>query len=360
MAIAAGHTNWEMAQMFGANVRTINKWRVKLKCSPENPTLPIAPATKGFRIKGTSTLVDAAGNAQLQWIKTSEDARQRALAEEAALDALKSTLTPLPNAAPVISNAPDILNIYTITDAHVGMYAWAKETGEPWDLDIAERILVNTFLTMIRLAPDAKRCVINQLGDFLHYDGLEAKTPTSGHPLDADSRFQKMVWIGIRVLRTIIKAAMQKHEEVVVEVSEGNHDIGGSVWMRVLLAVLYENNPQVRVDLSPNPYLAVEHGKCMFLFHHGHLKKKDSLPLVAASQYPALWGRTEFRYSHSGHFHHEDIKEHPGMTCIQHKTLAAPDAHSARFAYKSIRAATMYSYHAMLGEVATATFLPIE
>jgi hypothetical protein len=157
------------------------------------------------------------------------------------------------------------------------MLAWDKETGADWDLTIAERCLVGTFCRMIDAAPDSAVGIVNQLGDFLHFDGLAPMTPTHHHILDADSRYQKMVEVAVRILRRVIEHALKKHATVVVQMKEGNHDPAGSVWLRIMFALLYEKNPRVKVDMSPNPYTVYQHGKTLLGFYHGHLAKLTSL-----------------------------------------------------------------------------------
>jgi hypothetical protein len=194
----------------------------------------------------------------------------------------------------------------------------------------------------------------------LHFDSLVAVTPTSGHALDADSRYQKMVEVAVRILETVIHAAAQKHPTVRVYMHEGNHDMAGSVWLRVLFARLFRDNPRILVEDTPNPYPALQWGKTMLGFHHGHLSKKDSLPLKFATQHAAMWGETVHREIHTGHMHHLDVKEHAGITVRQHPTLAAKDAYSARGGYHSMRKVTAITYHRVDGEIGTSTFLPTE
>jgi hypothetical protein len=133
-----------------------------------------------------------------------------------------------------------------------------------------------------------------------------------------------------------------------VILAEGNHDIASSVWLRQMFAALYENEPRVTVDDSPLPYYAIEWGKTLLAFHHGHLKKNDQLPLMFATQFAEAWGRTTKRYCHTGHRHHLEEKEHSGMIVFQHPTLAARDAYAARGGWHAMRAATAVTYHRKL------------
>lgn len=316
------------------------------------------PVPSPFMVSGTSTLFDEDGKARLQWVKTRIDGERLEQAVRAAVEALAEGV---PRA--VKTKAPkglrgDLLTLYTLTDSHVGMKSWQAETGGDWDLSIAEQTLTGAITELMRAAPNAETGFINQLGDFLHYDSLKSVTPEHGHLLDADSRYEKMVRVAVRILRAVIDMALAKHKRVVVVMAEGNHDMASSVWLRHLFGLLYEKEPRVTVIDSPLPYYVHQHGETLLAFHHGHLSKNDSLPLLFAAQFPKHWGETTRRYCHTGHRHHVEEKEHSGMTVIQHPTIAARDAYAARGGWVADRSMTAITYHARHGQVARHTVVP--
>lgn len=315
----------------------------------------------GHIVKGLSTYVNSQGAVVGQWIKTKRDDELAEMARQAVLAALIEKIDPIQVLPlPVEHLSEDLLTQYVITDYHIGMLAWSTETLDgPWDLEIAERTLIATFGQMIASAPPSKYCVLAELGDFLHFDSLDAVTPTSKHLLDADSRYQKVVSVAARVLEKVILMAATKHEIVYVEIKEGNHDIAGSVWLRVMFGRLFCDNPRIKVNTTPNPYSAIRHGKTMLGYYHGHLAKKTSLPQIFAAQFRDMWGVSEFCYIHTGHLHNEEQKEYAGCKVLQHPTLAAPDAYAARYGYSSKRQAMSITYSARYGEVGRATFLPM-
>jgi hypothetical protein len=316
------------------------------------------PVPEMFYAKGVSTYYNKEGKPSGQWVKANIDDQRRLEAMRAAIDALCDEV---PRAYPVPAPSictPDLATVYTLTDSHVGMLSWHRETGEDWDLEIAERVLTGCFQAMINASPAASVGIVNQLGDFLHSDGLTPVTPTSGHILDQDGRFNKVVEVAVRVLRSVIAMALTKHHNVVVIMAEGNHDMASSVWLRVLFKALFENEPRVQVIDSPLPYYCLEHGKTMLAFHHGHLKKNDQLPILFAAQFPKIWGNTTKRYCHTGHRHHVEEKEHSGITVIQHPTLAARDAYAARGGWVAERQVTSITYHKEYGQVARHTVTP--
>jgi hypothetical protein len=327
--------------------------------SPEHGLIkPVAP---GFMAKGHSTFYDLrkpGAPAMLQWVKTSIDDKAR---EEIIREAINALMEDVPRAAPVQftgNSMLDLCNVYTMTDCHVGMRAWAKETGADWDLKIAEQVLVAAFRYMIQSSPPADRCVVSQLGDFVHYDSMVAETPGHKHPLDADGRYSRVIRVAIRTLRAMVDEALLRHRLVDVIIAEGNHDPAGSVWLRQMFAMLYENEPRVTVIDSELPYYCIRHGTTMLGWHHGHLRKFEQLPALFAAQFAQDWGRTTKRYIHAGHRHHRHEIEGSGATLVQHPTLAARDAYAARGGWISERQVTAITYSARYGEVARNTVTP--
>lgn len=317
----------------------------------------VHPVPEPFVVNGTSTLYKD-GLPVIQWVKTKLDQKKAEAAIRAAIDALAAVI---PRAKPAKSpkhTFGQLCTLYTLTDCHVGMKAWAPETGADWDLEIAERMLKGAIDYLIDASPKAATCILNQLGDWLHFDSLASITPTSGHLLDADSRFPKVVAVATRILRYAIDRLLLKHEFVIVLMAEGNHDMASSVWLRHIFGLLYENEPRVKVLDSELPYYVHVHGQNMLAFHHGHLKKNDQLPLLFASQYSKEWGATSKRYCHTGHRHHVEEKEHSGMTVIQHATIAARDAYAARGGWIAERKIKAITYHTEHGETSTVTVTP--
>lgn len=317
------------------------------------------PVPDGFIAKGVSTYYDKDGKPTGQWVKSSlkESAAKLAM-QHAIAELAKDTKRAKPLASPKHPLHGDLCNLITLTDCHVGMRAWAKETGADWDLEIAENTLFEAARYLLASSPKAGTGIVAQLGDWLHFDSLAAITPTSGHLLDADSRFSKVVETSIRLLRNIIDLALQHHERVIVLMAEGNHDLASAVWLRHVFKLLYEKEPRIQVIDSELPYYVHQHGETMLCWHHGHLAKIDKLPQIMAANFAPIWGATKKRYCHTGHLHHVHEKEHPGITVIQHPTIAAPDAYAVRNGWLSERQITSITYHSKHGQVARNTVTP--
>lgn len=317
------------------------------------------PIPEGQRLAGTSTLIDRRTNTPvLEWVKTSVDQAEQDRIRDAVF---KSLAEALPRYDPIHCEGganEDLMNVYVITDYHFGMKSWREETGTDWDLEIAETLLVNWFASAIAHAPMAERAVFAQMGDFLHFDGLLPYTPESHHLLDVDTRFQKVVRVVIRSVRKVISMLLKKHQHVTLLFLDANHDPASGAWLREWLAAVYSDEPRITVNTSPNPYVCVEHGKTALFFTHGHKRGTKDMDRVFAGMFSEAFGRTKHRYAHCGHLHSDEASESALMKSERHRTLAAPDAYSARGGWLSGRDAKVITYHRQYGEVSRLVISP--
>lgn len=359
-AIADGESASDLAARFGLTVGEVERTRTKFIRQGHSPAHDMTHMVPdGFKVKGVSSYYGKDGQLRGQWVKSTED-RERMV--ELVQQTINAMAEDLPRSEPVPPPAEclaDLMNCYVITDYHLGMLAWSEETRDAdYDLAIAEQQLIQWFGTAIALAPNSEIGVFAQLGDFMHWDGLDAVTPTSKHILDADTRFQKLVRVAIRVIRAVMDMLLAKHKVVHLLLAEGNHDMASSIWMRELMAFHFEHEPRVIVDVSPDPYYCIEHGKTSIFFHHGHKKKMANLDDVFVAKFREVFGRTKHSYAHTGHLHHVDIKETNLMIVEQHRTLAPSDAHASRGGWMSGRDAKVITYSRRYGEVGRLTINP--
>lgn len=314
---------------------------------------------QGHIITGRSTLKGANGELKQEWVKTSIDKNKQLEALKLSIKELIENAPPAPkiNRNKTITNN-NLLNQYTIADYHFGMFAVMAETGEDFNTEIAEELLINWVKMGIETSPKAEECVLCLLGDFQHWDNIEPLTPTSKHLLDASTRFPILVRLTIRVIDVIISMLLQKYKKVNVIDAEGNHDISSSIWRRELFAYRYKDNERVYIDNSILPYYAFSWGSVALFYHHGHKKKLDALDKVFASYFKELYGRSKHIYAHTGHLHHKKLIESSLMILEQHPTLSTGDAHSVRGGYKSKRNSQIITYNKHFGEVARLSISP--
>ena len=236
-------------------------------------------------------------------------------------------------------------------DPHFGMYAWGEECGDDFDLKIAERITYAAIDQLVASAPRAKHALIVELGDFFHADNSQNRTEASGHALDVDTRFARVLQIGLRAMVYVIGATLRKHDRVTVRIVQGNHDTHSSSALALALDAHFRAERRVTIDLSPAPRWYFRFGKTLIGATHGHQCRPKNLPAAMASERARDWGETEFRYFYYGHVHHRNVTEHPGCVTESFRTLAPRDAWHAGQGYSAGRDMTAIVHHRKFGEV---------
>jgi DNA-binding XRE family transcriptional regulator len=346
------------AKALGINLRNLEKSIALLRrsaalrgYSPEHDYTHPVPDT--HVAKGVSTYYDADGKVRGQWVKSSLDDAKAEEARRAVLDALSEEvrgMAPLVQ-GPVTSN-DQLMAVYPLGDPHFGMYAWAKETGEAFDLDEAERLTFGAVDSLVGSAPAADIGIVLPLGDVFHANDQSNQTPAHKHQLDVDSRYPKVIQSGIKTFRRAILRALEKHRKVIVRIEQGNHDPEAKWALAFALAAYFENEPRVEIDLTPGKFWYYRFGKVLLGTTHGDTVKQAQLGGVMAADRPEDWGLTKHRYFLSGHVHSSNVLELPGVVCESFRTLAASDAYAAGHGYRAGRDMRLIVMHREFGEVA--------
>ena len=326
----------------------------RLKREPEQNISDLVP--NDFGIERSTITVEPDGTLGRQWLKTRFDPQIFREQLDGIREGFLDTI-PKPSATfqkPVYADE-NLMTLFVVTDLHLGMLSWKPETGADWDIKIAEETLMRYIETSSALSPASKRATLLNLGDLLHTDGMKPVTPMSGHVLDADSRYQKMVRVAIRCIRRAVDILLEKHEEVHLINATANHDESASAWLKEAFSLYYENNPRVFVDTNADVYYAMEWGQVSVFAHHGNKRNMSNIETVFASKFRDVIGRTKYSYAHLGHLHSTEVKEGNLMLIERHRTLAAPDAYASAGGWMSGRSGSVPTYHMDFGEISRVT-----
>lgn len=325
---------------------SVNTLKHRLNIAARKGNAPEAhlnhPVAEGFVLKGYSHLTKTATGENI-WLKT-EAVRERW--EQAVIAAIEASATreiniPPPN--PQGFDAADIIPWLNIGDAHIGMLAHEDETGANFDIKIAKAEILQASFDLIDMAPDCERMVINDLGDGTHYENMKAMTERSGHQLDFDSRFPKMIDAYLDIMEAIIEKALTKANTVDVIINQGNHSETNDHWAARHFRRLYQRLGTNRVNVLPNegPFIAYRMGNTLVLIHHGHKVKPETLRQIMSSDFAIDWGETKFRYIDGGHIHHFSAKELGGAEWCSFNNLAPMDRHAHDGGWRSKQAMTL-------------------
>ena len=316
-------------------IARVRQYAARHGVSPDHGLTHATPP--GFAVKGVSTLYNADGEQTAQWVKTTAEAERPEALREAILEAFEDYRgRGKVSAAPKHSEA-DLMTVYPMGDPHLGAYSWAEETGDDFDLKIAEQNLCESVSRLVACSPKSEVGLILNLGDFFHSDTSENRTLRSGHALDVDTRWAKVLRVGVRAMMQCIESACRKHQTVIVKNLIGNHDDHTSQMLSIALGLFYEGNDRVIIDESPSKFWFHRFGRVLIGATHGDTCKPTALPGIMAHDRAGDWGETKHRYWYTGHIHSQTVMEFPGVLWESFRTLAGKDAWTASKGYRSGR-----------------------
>lgn len=293
------------------------------------------PITDPLRVKATSTFIK--GLDQNQWVKTDTDLdRLATLREEAA----KAFFAEFPKIEiPELETGrrdKTLIPWFNIGDAHLGMIAYFRECGHTFDLEIGARELLAAFKMLVDKAPKTDRCVINDLGDFTHYENFKGETEASGHRLDNDGRFPKMVKIVSVVWREMVSYALKKYRYVDVMINQGNHSRTNDIHFAELIEVAYGHTKRVNVVPNHGVFLPYKMGDTFVVTHHSDKASGKQLAEAILTTYAETVKLCKFIYCDTGHIHHRYVaKEYALIQMESWNNLAPNDAHHHQAGWRS-------------------------
>lgn len=344
------------AREIGIKRQTVDEHLMRIKrnaakrgYAPDHNMTQTSP--EGFCVKGVSTLYDMDGEVKAQWVKTNVDPEEQKRMLEEAVSAFYEDLPAIKKKPAPKNYDTDIIPWFQIGDAHLGMLAHEAETGQNFDLKIATRELLSAMTSLIDNSEPRERCVINDLGDGTHYENYSAVTEASGHRLDHDGRYPKMIRAYSQVMRAIVDKALEKFKHVDIIINQGNHSRTNDIWMAELLRVAYREESRLTVLDNSNVFIPYRMGNTFVMVHHSDKCKPVQLAKVMATDFHQDWGESRHRYIDIGHIHHQMVvKEHPGVVIESWNQLAAQDKYAHDGGWRSRQCLTRVDRSRTYGE----------
>jgi hypothetical protein len=285
------------------------------------------------------------GGVILEWVKS--DTRKADL--ERMMDAVAEGFAPeIEGAAPPepekLSRPCEtgLLNVYVMGDPHFGMYAWKKEAGADYNIEIAAERHYAAVDYLAENSKDAEDGLLLVLGDTFHADDDSSRTQSGNH-LDTDTRFEKVYTVCVRALVRAVERLRKKHKRVSVVFMKGNHDPRSSIVLAEHFKAFYRQAKDVDVS-GAHTYWYFRWGKTLLGSHHGHGAKFTELPLIMANDVPRDWAESTHRYFHCGHVHHSSKDKEHIVHVETHRTVAPNDAWHHLKGYRGLRGMQTITY----------------
>ena len=343
-AVLPGFAIRQTSEQIGPDGELQRQW-IKQAPEPGEPfTVP-----DGHVVKAVSALTDADGRVMQQWVKT----RQGEPDPLETAEIIKRAFEDWTPAAPAIitpESDNDRLTVYILADWHVGLFAWGRETGGPdWDLTIAQSVLMDAMREIVDQSPRSSHAVVLGLGDLLHADNSRNQTERSGNVLDVDTRHAKCLETVCDLVAASCEMVASKHAHVSAAFKPGNHDTNSTAGITQAIRMYFRSIPTFDVDTSPDPFYWKRFGVNLIGGTHGDKAKIPELPLIMANRRKEDWAASSTRHFHTGHIHHDTLRETGGVHVYSHRAPVAQDAYHASMGYLSGRSMKSYAYHAERG-----------
>lgn len=248
-----------------------------------------------------------------------------------------------------------------IPDLHAGKLAWEVETGENYDIKLAEQVhgeAVDALLT--RVSPYTFDEIVYVVGnDLFNSDDVEGQT-TKGTHVSTDSRYHKTFGVVRNMVIATIETLRAKAKRVKVILIPGNHDTL-TVWhLGDSLECYFHKYSDVEIDNIPRNRKYHQFGLVMLGFTHGDKGKRQDYPLIMATEQPAMFGSTKFREMHCGHNHMTKLDEQHGVRVRVLPALTATDDwHFENGFVGNMRSAEAHIWNANEGLLGTAIFTKV-
>lgn len=247
-----------------------------------------------------------------------------------------------------------------IFDPHFGKLAWGKETGEDYDIDIAESRYMLALHTLLKKAAacDKIEKILFPIGNDLMHTDTTTSTTTAGTQQDSDIRWQKM-WVRTRaaIMRGIKMASEIAPVDIVIVPS--NHDYQTIFYLGDLLECYYQNDRNITVNNSPKSRKYYTFGKCGIGFTHGNEENHADLALIMLREMQKEWSDVKFMEWHLGHFHkkktmqYKSFDDNKGISVRLLRSLSSADAWHAKKGYiGSIKGAEAFIWDRQEGVIA--------
>lgn len=189
----------------------------------------------------------------------------------------------------------DVIGILSIQDLHFG-----KENNQ--DIGETFKLAIKDLIHRAYLSNKINKIVYVIGGDLLNMDTFNGTT-TAGTPVHNTKPAYQAYKEAFDVMYWSICYLKQFCEHLHVLHVPGNHDRLSSYHMVHALSKCFDpEDYSIYFDVEYSERKVVVYGNNFFAFEHGDVNKKNT-PLVYATEYPDLWGRTKYRTCYTGHFH---------------------------------------------------------
>ena len=222
---------------------------------------------------------------------------------------------------------PDKMMEFCPVELHMGKLSNDDETGENYDIKIAQRIFEDIVQKTCQLQKEKKcnKLLVVVGSDFFNSESDNC-TSNNKIPQQNDTRFRKLYITGSQLYIKALLTFRNLFNEIEVRLCPGNHARATEFYMYYSLLCRFHNDDVITFVEDYKDTQAIRWGKCAIFYNHGDADLKRTIKSMPAEFYD-IWGKTIYRELHLGHLHKEvTVDDDGGMITRRIGSPCATDA----------------------------------
>ena len=226
-----------------------------------------------------------------------------------------------------------IINLF---DLHIGRASYEAQTGLKYNLEIAEKeIMQNVEKYIDHYTGKSIKKIVFCVGQDLMNSAANGYTSSGKHQQDNCAAFMEIFDKTTEIIIDVIDR-LTSLAPVDVLLVQGNHCRNEELVFGRLLEAYFRNDTLVSVDATPRYRKYVKLGNTLVGFTHGS-DEKERLGSLMQTEAKMGWGLTENHIWITGHLHHLAVKEANGIETWTIPSLTAADAWTAKTGFTSAK-----------------------
>jgi len=296
---------------------------------------------------------------ELRLIRKTEEIRTHEAVESLIADAKK--FAPIYPDLEYVQHQNGMMYEIAMPDIHFGRLTWHEESGDDYDIKIAEKVIKSTLRDLLHYTSYfAINKILLPLGNDYFNVNNKINTTIHGTLQQEDTRWQKTFRAGRRIAIDTIDLCTSIAPTDVLLIP-GNHDEEKIFYLGDALECWYHNNKNVHIDNLAKSRKYYSYGRVLLGFTHGDVETYKKLPNLMQFEVPQLWGNSLYREWHTGDKHHKtdfvlEVDEQVGIVIRVLRSLVPADAWTFSHGFVGAqRAAEGFLWHPENGLIAQFT-----
>lgn len=243
-------------------------------------------------------------------------------------------------------------------DVHLGKLCSAYETGDEYNISIAEQRLMDGVKGLLAKAQgfNIDRILLIIGNDMLHVDNAKSQT-TAGTFQDTHLMWFDAFRFGVDIYKRVIELILPI-APVHVQYDPSNHDYTNGFFMAQILEALFKGCENITFNTSISHRKYFTYGENLIGTTHGDGAKEADLPMLMATEAPQDWANCKHRYMYVNHLHHKRSRDYMSVCVETLRSMSGTDSWHHRNGYQHApKAIEGFIHHKQHGQIARITHL---